>query len=195
MSILLDIIEHLSDTSLWALDETGKRLEPNNFYGWSPIGKPREIEHNGSHDGLNIIGATEILEHNEFVYEEYPIYETTICSSHVIEYLKKLLEYDRERGVNLTFVILDNAGMHKSKEVKAFARENQDKLALIFQPPYSPKLNPQENIWNWMKKFVSGDLAYKSNLELSNSIKNFKKYLSENHEKVFQMVHARNYYK
>jgi transposase len=177
------------------LDETSKRLEPNNFYGWSPIGQPREIEHNGSHDGLNIIGATEILHHNAFIYDEYPILETTIHSKEVITFFEKLLEYDRSRGINVTFVILDNAGMHKSDEIKAFARKNASKLALIFQPPYSPKLNPQENMWNWMKKFITGNLAYKSNTELSNSVKAFQKYTLENSSEVFQKVYAYNYFK
>lgn len=66
MAGILEIIEPLSDTSLWALDETGKRLESNNFYSWSKIGQSPVIEHNADHTGANIIGATEILKDFDF---------------------------------------------------------------------------------------------------------------------------------
>lgn len=195
MSTLTSLLEKLDDVSLWAMDETNMRLEPNNFYGWSPIGAPHIIEHNGSHKGLNIIGATEILNHNHFVYDAYSNEETTICSSHIITYLNKLLEYDKARGINVTFVVLDNAGCHKSKEVRAFAMENKNKLVLIYQPPYSPQLNPQENVWNMMKKFLNSSFSYKSTEELLNYLLIFQQYTKENICKVNQLVYAHKYYK
>lgn len=67
----MDIIDNINDISLWAMDETGKRLELNNFYSWSPIGKPTEMERNGSHKGVNIIGATEVFNHFKFIYNIY----------------------------------------------------------------------------------------------------------------------------
>lgn len=43
----------------------------------------------------------------------------------------------------------DNAPCHTSKVVKAYmARKN---INTIEWPPYSPDLNPIENIWHWMK--------------------------------------------
>lgn len=59
MSELLDIIEPTEDISLWAMDETGKRLESNNQYFWDLKGQPATVERNGSHKGINIIGATD----------------------------------------------------------------------------------------------------------------------------------------
>ena len=43
----------------------------------------------------------------------------------------------------------DNAPCHTSKLVKAFLHRN--KVEFIDWPPYSPDLNPIENIWQWMK--------------------------------------------
>jgi transposase len=43
----------------------------------------------------------------------------------------------------------DNAPCHTSKLVTAFLRKN--KVDFIDWPPYSPDLNPIENIWHWMK--------------------------------------------
>lgn len=43
----------------------------------------------------------------------------------------------------------DNAPCHTSKLVKGFLRRKQ--VDFIDWPPYSPDLNPIENIWHWMK--------------------------------------------
>lgn len=191
----MDIIENLTDVSLWALDETGKHLESNNYYTWSPIGQPMVIERNGCRKGANIIGATEILNHSNFIYQAYSKEDTTICSIHVIEFLKQLLDYDTSRGIRKTLIILDNAGFHKSFEVKKFARENEDRLVLILQPKYSPQLNPQENMWNWLKTFLASSSAYSSVDELLTAIKKFQTYVNAHKAEVKQRVYGRYYYK
>lgn len=196
--MLLDITEKISDISLWALDETGKRLESDNYYSWGPKGQPKQIERNGVKQGLNIIGATEILHHFQFLYDEYEKGtedNTNITSKEVIHFLKRLLVYDADRGVRKTLIILDNALFHRSKEVRQFAKENKDKIVLIFQPKYSPQLNPQENMWNWLKKYLSSVIAFKSIPELSDKIKEFDLYIRGNLDLVKQRVWARNYYK
>lgn len=43
-------------------------------------------------------------------------------------------------------IILDNASIHTAYEVKEFAKAHVSDLVLIHQPPYSPELNPQENM-------------------------------------------------
>jgi len=44
----------------------------------------------------------------------------------------------------------DNAPCHTARAVKAFLREQRVKV--IEWPPFSPDLNPIENIWQWMKQ-------------------------------------------
>lgn len=43
-------------------------------------------------------------------------------------------------------LIIDGAGWHKSDDLKV-----PDNLTLIKLPPYSPELNPIENIWQYLK--------------------------------------------
>lgn len=195
MSELLDIIEPIEDISLWAMDETGKRLESNNFYSWSPKGKPTIIERNGSHKGLNIIGAIEILQHFDFVYTEYSKDDGTLTSEHIIHYFEKLLQYDKSRGISKTMVIMDNARIHTSEEMKKFAIAHEKDLVLLQLPPYSPELNPQENMWNWLKSFISKASAAKNEQELKDSVGIFKAYVHVNPEKVKKWLYARNFYK
>lgn len=49
-------------------------------------------------------------------------------------------------------VVMDNAGWHTTQTL-----EVPGNLSLLFLPPYSPELNPQENIWQFLRQ------AYLSN--------------------------------
>jgi transposase len=44
-------------------------------------------------------------------------------------------------------VIVDNAAYHDSGRVRRYLEENKDFVKLIFLPPYSPFLNPDEWLW------------------------------------------------
>jgi transposase len=195
MSKLLDIIEHADDISLWALDETGKRLESNNFYSWSPIGKPTVIERNGCHKGLNIIGATEVSKHFEFLYDEYSKAEGSITAAHIVKFLESLISYDRSLGRNITFIQWDNASIHKGPLVKQFLKDHENDLFVLHQPSYSPELNPQEEMWHWMKDFIAKALAAKDVQELSSTIKQFKAFIDTNKDAIKKRLSARNWFK
>jgi len=43
-------------------------------------------------------------------------------------------------------IILDNAAQHQSHLVKDYVK-TQERLELVFLPPYSPELNPDEFVW------------------------------------------------
>ena len=49
------------------------------------------------------------------------------------------------------FLILDGHPVHKSRAVKAFAASTNGRLQLFYLPPYSPELNPDEQVWNHVK--------------------------------------------
>ena len=55
-------------------------------------------------------------------------------------------------------LILDGHPVHKSKKVKEFVAQTAGNLRLFILPPYSPHLNPDEWVWNWLKKHNLGKL-------------------------------------
>ncbi|MDR1097825.1 MAG: transposase [Tannerella sp.] len=52
-----------------------------------------------------------------------------------------------------TFIVLDNARIHKSKAVRARLPYWQNRgLFIFYLPPYSPHLNIAETLWRKLKK-------------------------------------------
>ena len=102
----------------------------------------------------------------------------SLTAVHIIDYLSCLLQYDKRRGISKTIVILDNARNHTAEEVKDFAKAHANDLVLIHQPPYSPELNPQENMWNWLESLVSQSSALKSEQELVERIEKFDAHIA-----------------
>jgi transposase len=64
-----------------------------------------------------------------------------------------------------SFIILDNATFHRKKVLAALA-ENVG-CSVIFLPPYSPDLNPIENVWANLKKFLKCHLRDFASLSLA----------------------------
>jgi transposase len=60
---------------------------------------------------------------------------------------KFLNELSPEYPDNLNVVQLDNGKFHHSYQLKV-----PDNILRIFQPPYSPELNPIERIWQHIKQ-------------------------------------------
>lgn len=50
-------------------------------------------------------------------------------------------------------IILDNFSSHHAHLTLAYARQNR--ITLVFLPPYSPDLNPIEYIWKSIKRIIS----------------------------------------
>lgn len=53
-------------------------------------------------------------------------------------------------------VIVDNAGWHHAGELQKFSN-----ITLMYLPPYSPELNPQEQVWRQMRERYLANRCYK----------------------------------
>ena len=69
-------------------------------------------------------------------------------------------------------IVMDNASFHKSKTIKELIESKNCKL--IYQPPYSPDLNPIEHYWHFLK-----DLVRKFRLNCDNFYTNLNKALEQ----------------
>ena len=49
-------------------------------------------------------------------------------------------------------IVMDNASFHRKNKLVPLAEKSGHRL--IFLPPYSPELNPIENFWSWLKRYL-----------------------------------------
>ena len=70
-----------------------------------------------------------------------------------------------------TIVVVDNAPTHTSKKFKEQMNIWKEKgLLIFFLPPYSPQLNPIEQLWKFMKYYWIEFDAYKSVEKMKNYV-------------------------
>lgn len=189
MSEVLDCLESSPDNVVYALDETGVHIESDNRSSWSPVGTSPVLEKNGSRKGINIIGSTSILNNFHIVNDVYSS-RHSITSREVISHLEYLIEINQGKKV---VVFLDNAKIHISKAIKEFYLDNRDILSLIFIPKYSPNMNPQENIWNYLKAKLFRPTARDFIEELILDAKYIYDELNSNTYKIRSLAYARSF--
>ena len=85
-----------------------------------------------------------------FVWTKYEYTKSFKSIEEAIEEMKELRDISRD----VLFLQIDNARCHWSIETLEFYYENNIKI--IDWPPYSPDLNPIDNIWAIMKRKITG---------------------------------------
>ena len=93
----------------------------------------------------------------------------TVCFQIFLDALAKT--YSRE----FIMLLLDGAPNHNSGALKVPAN-----IKLVFLPPYSPELNPQENIWEEIREKIFKNYALKSMDEVNAKLDEAVLYLDHN---------------
>jgi hypothetical protein len=88
------------------------------------------------------------------------------------------------------WVILHNYCPHRSIAAE-YECKYRGRLHLVFLPPYSPELNPQENMWAWLKDYCARTWAYRVDKDLRKRITRFRVYAYNIPSKVRRRVDAR----
>jgi len=85
-----------------------------------------------------LYGSYSPIDGNSFVYE----IDQVNCE--VFE--KYLHEFSKHRPNEYKIVVIDNAGFHSTKNI-----DIPQNIHLLRIPPYSPELNPCEQVWKYIK--------------------------------------------
>ncbi len=133
--------------TIFFADESRVRADGHSGTTWAPIGETPVIADSGDRFGINMISA--VSAQGQMYFE---CFEAKMESKRFIEFLKNL----RQAAGKPTLVIADGGSYHKSKAVKEFLTEEGANLGikLILLPPYSPELNPDEQVWNQAKRRI-----------------------------------------
>ena len=120
------------------------------------------IADSGDRFGINMISA--VSAQGQMFFD---CFEGMMESQRFIEFLKNL----RKSAGTPVMVIVDGGSYHKSKAVKEFLQAEGESLGirLILLPPYSPELNPDEQVWNQAKKRL-GRMSINSKRDLRDAV-------------------------
>jgi transposase len=123
-------------------DEAGVRSDHQGGTTWGIKGKTPVVRSTGQRSSVNMISAVSARGHLRFM-----LAKGRVNGAVFVEFLKRLM-HNAERPI---FLILDGGSYHGSRPVKDYVASLGGKLRLFFLPPYSPELNPDEQVWNYVK--------------------------------------------
>jgi len=141
---------------LYFLDEAAFRSDAHRGTTWGKCGETPVVKDSGGRFGFKLISAVSARGDMHF-----DVIEGSMDAERFISFLQKL----RQDAGCPVFAIADNARYHHSKKVRAFLETQAGEIMMAFLPPYSPELNPDEQVWNHAKAEVAKH-PIKSKLEM-----------------------------
>lgn len=162
-------IKKIKMTDIICIDETGICSNVCNNYGWSKKGKevkcyikPNPIKYSA----LVAIKNTGI------------ICEKVIKGNINGEVYYNFLKDDLLKNIVGKYILCDNVSFHKSEKVKNLIKETKN--FVLFIPPYSPELNPIENVFSIFKNKLK-----KRHIIDDQQIKDVLKEITQNYRKIY----------
>ena len=134
---------------IYFADEAGIRSDYHAGTTWAPIGETPVVKATGRRFGLNMISAV-----NGQGYFRFMVHSGSVTAKVFRAFLKRLM-VNAERPI---FLVVDGHPVHKAKLVRDYVEQQNGKLRLIHLPPYSPELNPDEQVWGDVKTRVAKQL-------------------------------------
>lgn len=136
--------------TIYFADESGIRSDYHTGTTWAPRGQTPVVEVTGRRFSLNMISA--VSPQGEF---RFMLHEGSVTATVFREFLKRLM-IGADKPV---FVIVDGHPIHKAKLVRTYVEGLNGQLKLFYLPPYSPHLNPDEQVWAHVKRQVAKRLV------------------------------------
>lgn len=148
-------------TVVWG-DESALYLLPLAVRTWAPRGQTPILHTRLSRDHLSVISGI-TLDGRLYLHRQDHAYD----AEGIVAFLQTLL--DQVAG-HVT-VIWDGAPIHRSHVVKDFLSDGAAKrLHLERLPSYAPDLNPDDGIWNYLKRVELANVCCHDLAELTTQI-------------------------
>jgi transposase len=138
-------------------DEAGVRSDCHAGTTWGVRGKTPVVVSTGQRSSVNLISAVSARGHMRFM-----VAKGKVNGPVFVVFLKRLMHNAKYP----IFLILDGGSYHRSRPVKDYLATLGGRLRLFFLPPYSPELNPDEQVWNYVKHHGVAKAALRSGKEL-----------------------------
>src|SRR5207244_1545771 len=128
---------------IFFLDEAGVRSDQVLGRTWGLRGQTPEVATSGRRQSVSAISA--VNARGEFWYE---IYTERLNAPRFVELLRHFMR-GRKSPV---FLVLDGHPAHIANAVAQYVQRLAGRLELHFLPGYAPELNPDEFVWNHLKR-------------------------------------------
>jgi transposase len=156
----IDSVNEIDPNNLIFLDESGANLGMTSEYARVEGGERAKMPKPfNTGEKFSVIGAISLTGIVAMMY-----IASAVNGNIFKAYIEKLLVPKLRRG---QFVIFDNVGFHKSKELIELIESVGAKV--VFLPPYSPDLSPIEKMWSKIKDILK-KLKPRSKVEFHNSL-------------------------
>jgi transposase len=128
---------------IFFLDEAGVRSDQVLGRTWGVRGRTPEVPTSGKRQSVSAISAVNAL--GEFWFQ---IYTERMNATKFVE----LLSHFMRRRKTAVMLVLDRHPAHIAKSVARYVQSLKGRLELHFLPGYAPELNPDEFVWNHLKR-------------------------------------------
>lgn len=85
-------------------------------------------------------------------------------------------------------LFVDNDKAHDAKAVRQLLAKYTSRIQLEWLPPYSPELNPQEDIWQHMRRRVTHNHYFEDMDSLLEAVAQFHRNLENDPERVLHLI-------
>jgi transposase len=124
-------------------DESGFRADGVQGRTWGVQGQSPVVSVPGQRQSMSAASAVNARGAFWFV-----TYQGALNAPQFVDFMKRLMKH-RKKPLTL---ILDSLPAHKGPAVRSYIESLQGKLQLHYLPGYAPELNPDELVWNHMKR-------------------------------------------
>lgn len=126
--------------------------------------------------GYSLYGAVEIKTGENFFWEGDRMNRDG--------FEKFLTNFSEKNPGDFHVIQLDNASFHTAKNLML-----PDNVMLLYQPPYSPEVNPVEQVWGWLKGKMAGEIFHTLNELKSRAME----ILSDQNNQFFKSITHRSF--
>lgn len=157
--------ENMGKALIFFEDEMSANCSARKGYGWTFGDRLIVKAPQKSKKRVNCFGAV-----NPFSGEVVEMSSVKAKAGAFINFLRRKM-LDKHPG-KIIIVYADRGPVHRSCKVKEFLRKNP-RLQLVFMPPYSPDLNPQEQWWGYKRQKLLNNTSFRSQRHISLAMASF----------------------
>jgi transposase len=156
-------------------DETGLRSDDVRGRSYAPRGRTPLVRVCRRRAGLSLLSA--VANKGEL---RWMVVEGAVKAPDLVRFLRRLV---RDAGRKV-FLILDRLKVHRARLTRDWLAEHRAEIEVVYLPPYSPELNPDEGVNAGLKQAVPRKAPARSKRQLKRAVVSHMRGLSKRPQRI-----------